>query len=50
VSSYFPPPEADGGWRKRTTTTQIRELGLEAATPNEARVMLGLKGRDRVRI
>jgi CubicO group peptidase (beta-lactamase class C family) len=31
VSTYFPPSEADGGWRKRTTTAQIRELGLEAA-------------------
>ena len=35
VSSYFPPREADGGWRKRTTTTQIRELGLEAAKLND---------------
>jgi hypothetical protein len=31
VSTYFPPSEADGGWRKRTTAAQIRELGLEAA-------------------
>ena len=29
------PAEADGGWRKRTTTTQIRELGLEAAKLND---------------
>jgi CubicO group peptidase (beta-lactamase class C family) len=35
VSSYFPPAEADGGWRKRTITTQIRELGLEAAKLND---------------
>jgi CubicO group peptidase (beta-lactamase class C family) len=35
MSTYFPPSEADGGWRKRTTTAQIRELGLEAAKLNE---------------
>ena len=35
VSTYFPPSEADGGWRKRTTTAQIRELGLEAAKLHE---------------
>ena len=29
------PPRADGGWRKRTITTQIRELGLEAAKLND---------------
>jgi uncharacterized protein (DUF849 family) len=30
--------------------TILAELGLEPATPAEARAMLGLKGRDRVRI
>jgi Beta-lactamase len=32
VSTYFPPAEAEGGWRKRTTAAQVRELGLDAGT------------------
>jgi CubicO group peptidase (beta-lactamase class C family) len=35
LSTYFPPSEAGGGWRKLTTTTRIRELGLEAAKVND---------------
>jgi len=35
LSTYFPPSEASGGWRKRTTATQIRELGLDAAKLND---------------
>ncbi len=31
LSSYFPPSEAAGGWRKTTDATQIRGLGLEPA-------------------
>lgn len=29
LSTYFPPSEANGGWRKRTTSAQIRELGMD---------------------
>ena len=29
LSSYFPPAEAAGGWRKATDVAQIRGLGLE---------------------
>jgi CubicO group peptidase (beta-lactamase class C family) len=29
LSSYFPPSEAAGGWRKATDATQVRGLGLE---------------------
>lgn len=35
VTSYFPSAESDGGWRKRTTAVQIRELGLESARLND---------------
>ena len=35
VTTYFPTAEADGGWRKRTTSAQVRELGLEAAKLND---------------
>lgn len=31
LSTYFPPPESSGGWRKRTTATQVREAGMDAA-------------------
>jgi CubicO group peptidase (beta-lactamase class C family) len=31
LSSYFPPSEAAGGWRKTTDATQIRDLGMDAA-------------------
>jgi CubicO group peptidase (beta-lactamase class C family) len=31
LSSYFPPSEAAGGWRKTTDTAQIRGLGLDPA-------------------
>ena len=34
-STYFPPSEANGGWRKRTTSTQTRELGMDAAKLND---------------
>jgi CubicO group peptidase (beta-lactamase class C family) len=30
LSSYFPPAEAAGGWRKTTDATQIRNLGMDA--------------------
>jgi CubicO group peptidase (beta-lactamase class C family) len=30
ASTYFPPSEAEGGWRKRTTAAQIRAVGLVA--------------------
>ena len=29
VSSYFPPPETQGGWRKHTTASKIRALGVD---------------------
>jgi CubicO group peptidase (beta-lactamase class C family) len=35
LSTYFPPSEASGGWRKRTTATQLRELGMNAARLND---------------
>ena len=35
LSTYFPPSEANGGWRKRTTSAQIRELGMDAAKLNQ---------------
>lgn len=35
LSTYFPPSEANGGWRKRTTSTQIRELGMDGAKLND---------------
>jgi uncharacterized protein (DUF849 family) len=28
----------------------LESLGMEIATPNEARQMLGLKGRDKIRL
>jgi hypothetical protein len=31
LSTYFPPSDANGGWRKRTTSAQVRELGMDAA-------------------
>jgi CubicO group peptidase (beta-lactamase class C family) len=31
LSSYFPPSEANGGWRKRTTSAEVRALGMDAA-------------------
>src|SRR5919109_4382868 len=31
LSTYFPPSEASGGWRKQTTAAQVRELGMDAA-------------------
>src|SRR5688500_5987816 len=31
VSSYFPPPESNGGWRKQTSAAEVRKLGLDAA-------------------
>jgi CubicO group peptidase (beta-lactamase class C family) len=30
LSSYFPPPETAGGWRKTTDAAQIRDLGMDA--------------------
>ena len=30
LSSYFPPPEAAGGWRKTTDATQVHDLGMDA--------------------
>lgn len=35
LSTYFPPSESSGGWRKRTTAAQIRELGMDAARLNQ---------------
>lgn len=39
-------------WLKKSKDTKIiriaRELGIEPATPSEARQILGLKGLDRV--
>jgi CubicO group peptidase (beta-lactamase class C family) len=31
LSSYFPPSEAAGGWRKATDPSEVRSLGLEPA-------------------
>ena len=31
LSSYFPPSEAAGGWRKTTDPSEVRSLGLEPA-------------------
>ena len=31
LSTYFPPSEASGGWRKRTTAAEIRQLGVDGA-------------------
>jgi len=31
LATYFPPSEANGGWRKRTDTQRIRELGMDPA-------------------
>ncbi|HEU5304926.1 MAG TPA: hypothetical protein VFU40_09815, partial [Gemmatimonadales bacterium] len=28
LSSYFPPPEASGGWRKTKDSTRIKSLGM----------------------
>jgi hypothetical protein len=30
LSTYFPPPEADGGWRKTTDPAPIRQLGINS--------------------
>ena len=30
LSSYFPPSEAAGGWRKATDVAQVRSMGLES--------------------
>jgi CubicO group peptidase (beta-lactamase class C family) len=35
LSTYFPPSEANGGWRKQTAASQVRELGMDAAKLNE---------------
>jgi CubicO group peptidase (beta-lactamase class C family) len=35
VSTYFPPSEASGGWRKQTTAAQVRELGMDATRLNQ---------------
>ena len=35
LSSYFPPPEASGGWRKRTNPERIRELGIDPVLLNQ---------------
>ena len=35
LSTYFPPSEANGGWRKQTAAAQVRELGMEAARLND---------------
>jgi CubicO group peptidase (beta-lactamase class C family) len=35
LSTYFPPSESSGGWRKRTTASQVRELGMDAAKLND---------------
>src|SRR5918992_1484495 len=29
LSTYFPSSDASGGWRKRTTAAQVRELGMD---------------------
>jgi CubicO group peptidase (beta-lactamase class C family) len=29
LSTYFPPSEANGGWRRTTSATKIRSLGME---------------------
>ncbi len=31
LSSYFPPPETSGGWRKTTDASQIAGMGIDAA-------------------
>ena len=31
LSTYFPPSEASGGWRKRTTLADVRQLGMDAS-------------------
>lgn len=31
LSTYFPPAESNGGWRKRTTADQVREIGIDRA-------------------
>lgn len=31
VTTYFPPAEAAGGWRKQTAAAQVRTVGLETA-------------------
>jgi CubicO group peptidase (beta-lactamase class C family) len=35
LSSYFPPSEANGGWRKTTDENQIANLGMRAARISE---------------
>ncbi len=35
LSSYFPPSEASGGWRKTTDPAQISALGVDPATLTE---------------
>jgi len=35
LANYFPPPEAIGGWRKRTNPERIRELGIDRTRLDE---------------
>jgi CubicO group peptidase (beta-lactamase class C family) len=35
LSTYFPPSESNGGWRKRTTAAHVRELGMDPAKLND---------------
>jgi CubicO group peptidase (beta-lactamase class C family) len=35
LATYFPPPEINGGWRKRTNLARIRELGIEPTRLNQ---------------
>src|SRR5215207_8167201 len=40
LSTYFPPSEANGGWRKQTAASEVRELGMDAAKLNDLGIYL----------
>ncbi|HUR95870.1 MAG TPA: serine hydrolase [Gemmatimonadales bacterium] len=35
LSTYFPPSESNGGWRKTTDPARVRDLGLDAGKLNQ---------------